>query len=171
MITDEKPPLDDALLMHFGIPGMKWGHRKSKRSAAEPRTPLSTTQKVALGSAAVLGTAALLYNGTTRGYALGAVKKTVSLGRSATGKVLRTSGRVTVSAVRKAGGAAGDALGVTGAKAAPIIEVKPKRLDRIKASLARGKALLFDDPEQRTALEQAPDWMMVPVSLTTDALF
>lgn len=28
MITDEKPPLDEDLLMHFGIRGMRWGVRK-----------------------------------------------------------------------------------------------------------------------------------------------
>lgn len=31
MIDAEKPPLDDDLLMHFGIKGMKWGQRKAER--------------------------------------------------------------------------------------------------------------------------------------------
>lgn len=27
MLVDEKPPLDEDLLLHYGIPGMKWGQR------------------------------------------------------------------------------------------------------------------------------------------------
>lgn len=30
MIVEEKPPLDEALLIHYGIKGMKWGARKGK---------------------------------------------------------------------------------------------------------------------------------------------
>ena len=29
MLVDEKPPLDEDLLLHYGIPGMKWGQRKA----------------------------------------------------------------------------------------------------------------------------------------------
>jgi hypothetical protein len=29
-MLDEKPPLDEALLVHYGIKGMKWGARKGK---------------------------------------------------------------------------------------------------------------------------------------------
>lgn len=30
MIIEEKPPLDEALLIHYGIRGMKWGMRKGR---------------------------------------------------------------------------------------------------------------------------------------------
>lgn len=30
MLVNDKPPLDGALLMHYGIRGMKWGIRKGK---------------------------------------------------------------------------------------------------------------------------------------------
>jgi hypothetical protein len=30
MIVSEKPPLDEALLIHYGIRGMKWGVRRGK---------------------------------------------------------------------------------------------------------------------------------------------
>lgn len=30
MIVSEKPPLDEALLIHYGVSGMKWGVRRGK---------------------------------------------------------------------------------------------------------------------------------------------
>lgn len=38
MIHDEKPPLDDDLLMHYGVPGMRWGHRKNAAPGVPRRT-------------------------------------------------------------------------------------------------------------------------------------
>lgn len=34
MIIVEKPPLDDELLSHFGVKGMRWGVRKAAQKAA-----------------------------------------------------------------------------------------------------------------------------------------
>ena len=34
MITAEKPPLDDNLLMHYGVKGMKWGERRQLKKQA-----------------------------------------------------------------------------------------------------------------------------------------
>lgn len=50
MIVAEKPELDDALLVHFGIKGMHWGIRKSPDSGGS-RKPMSTKKKVAIGIA------------------------------------------------------------------------------------------------------------------------
>lgn len=38
MIDDDKPPLDEALLMHVGVRGMKWGVRKSDHPGASRAT-------------------------------------------------------------------------------------------------------------------------------------
>lgn len=38
MIHDTKPPLDDDLLIHYGVPGMKWGVRKNNYEGASNRT-------------------------------------------------------------------------------------------------------------------------------------
>lgn len=38
MLHDDKPTLDDDLLMHFGIMGMKWGVRKNDVSGVSRRT-------------------------------------------------------------------------------------------------------------------------------------
>lgn len=90
MLVDDKPSLDESLLTHFGIPGMKWGHRKpdyipvgrsgaagvnygsrpNVRSAANPsaaprsvpqRQGMSTGKKVAIGVGIVGGAAAAAY--------------------------------------------------------------------------------------------------------------
>lgn len=37
MLHDEKPPLDDALLLHYGTKGMKWGRRKGKSTTGVSR--------------------------------------------------------------------------------------------------------------------------------------
>jgi len=48
----EKPPLDDELLIHFGIKGMRWGVRKERRSGRSGSSkPMSTRKKVAIGVA------------------------------------------------------------------------------------------------------------------------
>src|SRR4051794_16711747 len=70
MLVDEKPPLDEDLLMHFGVPGMKWGHRKPRESGSSsgrssaPKQGMSTKKKVAVGvgvGVAVAGAAAAAY--------------------------------------------------------------------------------------------------------------
>lgn len=38
MIVAEKPPLNEDLLMHYGIKGMKWGTRKSELPGVSSRT-------------------------------------------------------------------------------------------------------------------------------------
>lgn len=38
MLLDEKPPLDEDLLAHFGVKGMHWGQRKEKASSAKPKS-------------------------------------------------------------------------------------------------------------------------------------
>lgn len=60
MITDEKPPLDEDLLMHFGVRGMHWGQRKARPSggssgSSAPKQKMATGKKVAIG----LGVAAV----------------------------------------------------------------------------------------------------------------
>jgi hypothetical protein len=43
MLMDDKPPLDEDLLIHFGVKGMRWGHRKSSSdsgSGAPPKKPV-----------------------------------------------------------------------------------------------------------------------------------
>ena len=37
MTIEEKPPLDEALLEHFGVKGMKWGVRKSRPTSNDIR--------------------------------------------------------------------------------------------------------------------------------------
>jgi hypothetical protein len=38
MVHEQKPPLDEALLMHFGVKGMKWGVRKTDYAGASRQT-------------------------------------------------------------------------------------------------------------------------------------
>lgn len=38
MLHDDKPPLDDDLLMHYGVKGMKWGQRKGSTPGVPRRT-------------------------------------------------------------------------------------------------------------------------------------
>jgi hypothetical protein len=65
MLVAEKPPLDEDLLMHFGIKGMKWGHRKTRSSSSSGHTgskqKMSTGKKVAIGAAVVGGAAAAAF--------------------------------------------------------------------------------------------------------------
>lgn len=72
MITQEKPPLDEALLAHYGVRGMKWGVRKSRESSDSvekqrwtPEEKKAMVKKVAIGAgvlAVALGTAYLASN-------------------------------------------------------------------------------------------------------------
>lgn len=165
MITQEKPSLEDALV-HFGIKGMKWGQRK--RESTGPRKEMSSAKKAALGAAAVVGTGALLYNRTTRGYALGSVKKTAQIGASAAFKVLRGVGKTSVSVLRKAS----ESLGITGVRKPEPVKVKPKlaTIERVKASLTRGREFLTRD-KNRSTMAQVGSGFRLPPNLLTDALF
>lgn len=157
MITQEKPPLDEALLAHYGIPGMKWGRRKDRTG----NPPMSRGKKVAIGTAAAVGTAALLYNKTTRRYTAGAVKKTVGLGARGAGRVLRKAGSTSASAISKAS----QSLGVTGKPVPPPkpVRVKLTGMARIRHSYQRGK--LFFNPPAPSRAEQLKTLMRLPVAL------
>lgn len=67
MITAEKPPLDEDLLVHFGIKGMKWGVRKRSDSDGNAKPKMSTKKKVAIGATVAVGAAAVAYILATRG--------------------------------------------------------------------------------------------------------
>lgn len=41
MLVDEKPALNDDLLIHYGIPGMRWGHRKPQELVGDIRRSAS----------------------------------------------------------------------------------------------------------------------------------
>lgn len=86
MITEEKPALDENLLIHFGIKGMKWGVKKNGQPRLLPgartsmnvghkigkkihdarvsradKPKMSTAKKVAIGAAVVGGAAAATF--------------------------------------------------------------------------------------------------------------
>lgn len=62
MLHDTKPPLDEALLMHFGVKGMKWGVRHRRPDEAERRARFSPkAKKVALATAGIAGALAVAY--------------------------------------------------------------------------------------------------------------
>jgi hypothetical protein len=77
MTLAEKPELDDALLVHYGIKGMRWGRRKAPESGGgssrpaksnrstrsiqkvgSPKQKMSTKKKVLIGAAITVGAAA-----------------------------------------------------------------------------------------------------------------
>jgi len=69
MLHDTKPPLDGDLLIHYGVPGMKWGQRRNRDSggsskissskSSQPKSKSSNAKKVAFGVAAVAGAVAV----------------------------------------------------------------------------------------------------------------
>jgi hypothetical protein len=67
LITAEKPQLNEDLLIHFGIKGMKWGVRKSKSSSDSSGKKMSTKKKVAIGAGVAVGAAAVAFALTRRG--------------------------------------------------------------------------------------------------------
>lgn len=71
ILNQEKPPLDGALLQHFGVRGMKWGHRKDRKTqpSASNNHKMSTKKKVAIGvgvAAVGVGVAALVISRSGR---------------------------------------------------------------------------------------------------------
>ena len=71
MIVIDKPPLDEDLLVHFGVKGMRWGRRKDSSSGgSSDKKPMSTKKKVAIGAGvavAAAGAAAVAYMMSGRG--------------------------------------------------------------------------------------------------------
>jgi hypothetical protein len=62
MIHDQKPPLDEALLIHYGVKGMKWGVHHTRPDEAERRARFSPkAKKIAAGVAVAGGAAAAAY--------------------------------------------------------------------------------------------------------------
>lgn len=95
MIIIEKPPLNEELLVHFGVRGMKWGQRKDRAQAKikEAVGNISTKQKIeataAIGAAATIGV--LAATGNLKAAASGSGKLALS-GAQAGGKVLLKGG-------------------------------------------------------------------------------
>lgn len=71
MVDDNKPPLDEALLAHFGVPGMHWGHRKPQAAPVQ-KPKKSRAKKIAIGV----------------GVAAGVTAAAVILGRSGNSRVI-----------------------------------------------------------------------------------
>lgn len=102
MLVAEKPPLDEDLLVHFGVKGMRWGQRKPDDGTG--MSP-STKKKVVVGVGIAVGVAAGAYLLSKRG-TVPAVKsfesKSTKLGFRAAGSILKRVGKVSVNAIGKA---------------------------------------------------------------------
>lgn len=84
MLIDDKPDLDDALLVHVGIKGMKWGVRKARTNEGERKTLFTSKQKkIAAGvGVAIAGAAAAIFILANRGkQPLPSVEHLVALNR------------------------------------------------------------------------------------------
>lgn len=99
MLIAEKPPLDEDLLVHFGIKGMKWGVRREKATAAFKQKVGSISNEtkikatVAVGSAATVGV--LYATGNLKAATVGTGKLALA-GAKSGGKVLVKSGQLAV---------------------------------------------------------------------------
>lgn len=186
MLIAEKPPLDEDLLAHYGIKGMKWGMRKAKEVASAPARRIREKgydpKKVAKTAAVVGAVGYLATRPATRGASLALIKKSVSIGSAAAGKVLRGVGHVAAKSVRplaigtrdlstglakgtynvtkftgqqtyKAGRAVGRKVGKTAGWIKPP-PPKPIPPGRIHAAIARGKA--FFAPRRVDTLDVTP---------------
>jgi hypothetical protein len=96
MFIDDKPPLEEAYLEHFGVKGMRWGQRKPEEQG-QPRQSLSTNQKRAVKAVAIAGgvavTAILLRKGNVKVVDAKSAKIYAS-GAKATGRILARTGKV-----------------------------------------------------------------------------
>lgn len=192
MITDEKPPLDDDLLMHYGVRGMKWGVSKAKSASGAPGRYLDSRgiskKKVASGVVGTATVSALLLHPSTRPHAIKLAKSTVLFGASAAGKVLRATGQLGVTAlhevssvsykvVKTVGGVAGratasvgkstakliaEASGLTGKPALAASRPKLKLQERVRGSISRGKDVLI---RKRSFFSQIPQMVTAPLGL------
>lgn len=113
MIAADKPPLDGVYLAHFGVKGMRWGHRKPVEEGAPRRSGLSSKNQKLVTAAFVAGTIAVgavmlnrgnvsVWNSSSNRIALGGAKMSANiLGR--TGKVVVKGSAKTAKVVGKAG--------------------------------------------------------------------
>lgn len=99
MLVDEKPPLNEDLLMHYGVPGMKWGHRKARETAGPRRGSAQ-----APGGSSRSGRAATPQKkgwSTKKKVAVVGAGVGIAVGAAATAYILAKRGRVKVGAVSK----------------------------------------------------------------------
>lgn len=114
MLVEDKPPLDDELLAHFGIPGMKWGQRKGyipvgRPGGARPAPQSQQSQghalmkKLAIGGGIVAGVAAgayLLSKTGTRPSARAMTSRSNAAGLKMTMGLLKRTGKMSLSGIK-----------------------------------------------------------------------
>lgn len=112
MAVIDKPPLDEDLLVHFGIKGMRWGVRKSSSSGGSSKKKMSTKKKVAIGAGVAVGAAAVAFALTRRGKVpvknvlghqpgLSSPGATAARGKRAAGDISQSEWRKRVSSLSK----------------------------------------------------------------------
>lgn len=99
MLVAEKPPLDEDLLLHYGIPGMKWGHRKARETTGPRRRAAATTT----GSSGSGRAAAPQKKGwsTKKKVVVAGAGVGIAVGAAATAYILMKRGGVKTGAVSK----------------------------------------------------------------------
>lgn len=104
IVGQEKPSLDDDLLLHFGIRGMKWGLRRKRDPApGEKRNGMSKSTKIAIGVSVAAGVAAAAYIVATRGQSPATrafSSKANGAGRRMSMGIIKKMGSVTVKTLR-----------------------------------------------------------------------